>query len=80
MSEFNLHQRLINWRDRAWRRKRDLPVYAHMLIMAHSNGSLIAKDHPSWARLDAAIDAARRGDETALDLIEREAIRLRDTT
>lgn len=78
MSDFNLHKRLQNWRDRAWRRKRDLPVYAHMLVTAHSQGALIAKDHPSWARLDQAIEAARDGDQDALDLIAREAIRLRD--
>lgn len=78
MSEFSIHKRLKKWRDRAWRRQRDMPVYAHMLVTAHSQGALIANDHPSWARLDKAIEAARKGDPDALDLIAREAIRLRD--
>lgn len=50
-----------------------------MLVTAHSKGELIASDHPSWAKLDWAIDAAREGDPDALDLIALEAIRLRDT-
>lgn len=78
MSKFSLHRRLNNWRDRAWRRKCDLPVYAHLLVTAHSKGALIASDHPSWERLDKAIEAAREGDPDALNLIAREAIRLRD--
>lgn len=78
MSEFSLHNRLNDWRDRAWRRKRDLPVYAHILVTAHSKGALIANDHPFWSRLDAAIEAAQSGDPTALDCISVEAKRFRD--
>lgn len=78
MSEFSLHNRLKKWRDRAWRRRRDMPVYAQILVTAHSQGALIANDHPSWTRLDKAIEAARKGDPDALDLIALEAIRLRD--
>jgi hypothetical protein len=78
MSAQTLHRRLKKWRERAWRRKCDLPVYAHMLVTAHSQGELIACDHPSWARLDQAIDAARAGDGDALDRIALEAVRLRD--
>ena len=77
MIPIELHKRLNNWRDRAWRRKKDLPVYAHILVTAHSQGRLVADDHPSWARLDQAIRDARDGDPEALDLIERESLRLR---
>ena len=80
MSQSVLHKRLQDWRDRAWRQKKDLPVYAHILVTAHSQGRLIADDHPGWSRLDEAIRAARSGDRDALDRIEREALRLRDTS
>lgn len=65
-------------RDQAIRRPAYRIVYAHALTVAHMDGRLIADDHPSWGRIDAAINAARAGDLDALDTIERELARLRE--
>ena len=64
-------------RDEAIRRPSYRIVYAHALTVAHMDGRLIADDHPSWARIEEAIRAARAGDAHALDMIERELARLR---
>lgn len=77
MPTVTLHKRLQNWRDRAIRRQSDLPVYAHLLVIAHREGQVIAQDHPGWQRLEDAIQAARSGDPDALDRIEREFLRLK---
>lgn len=77
MTFMRLHKRLRDMRDEAIRRPRYRIVYAHALTVAHMNGKLIADDHPSWARIDEALAAARTGDADALDRIERELLRLR---
>ncbi len=74
----SLHRRLRDWRDRAIRLSRNRAVYAHLLTVAHMDKRLVADDHPSWARIDAAILAARAGDPDALDMLEREIARLWD--
>ena len=71
-----LHRRLRDMRDAAIRRPAYRAVYAHALTVAHMSGRLIADDNPSWARMEAAITAARAGDPDALDCIEREMLRL----
>lgn len=73
-----LYKRLADMRDEATRRPPYRPVYMHALTIAHLNGHLIADDHPSWDRIDAAIESARSGDPNALDDIEREFVRLRE--
>lgn len=78
MTTLSLHRRLRDLRDEAIRRPTYRAVYAHVLTVAHMDGRLVADDHPSWDRLDAAITAARAGDPDALDAIERELLRLRE--
>lgn len=77
MTVIRVHKRLNNARDEAIRRPRYRPVYAHMLLIAHMDGRLIADDHPSWDAIETAITAAREGDHDAFDRIERELARLR---
>lgn len=48
------------------------------LTVAHIDGRLIADDNPSWHRIHEALTAARAGDPEALDMIERELLRLRE--
>jgi hypothetical protein len=76
MASLSFHQRLNDMRDRALRDPSYRPVYAHALSVAHLQGRLIASDHPSWARMEAALIAARGGDPGALDTIQRELARL----
>lgn len=71
-----IHRRLRQMRDEAIRRPSYRPVYAHALTVAHMAGRLVADDHPSWARIEEALQAARAGDPDALDTIERELLRL----
>lgn len=78
MTGIKLHKRLRDMRDEAIRRPEYRVVYAHALTVAHMNGQLIADDHPSWAIIEDAITAARSGAPDALDMIERELIRLRE--
>ena len=78
MTFLRLHKRLRDMRDEAIRRPDYRVVYAHVLTVAHMDGRLIADDHPSWARIDEAITAARAGDPDALDRIQRELLRLRE--
>lgn len=73
-----IHRRLRDWRERAIRQAAYRPVYAHVVTVAHLEGRLIADDHPSWGRINAAIKSARSGDPDALDTIEREIARLKD--
>lgn len=73
-----IHKRLRDWRDRSIRQDRYRPVYAHFLMVAHMDKRLVTDDHPSWQRIDAALAAAREGDATALDTIQRELARLWD--
>ena len=71
-----IHKRLQHWRDEAIRRPQRRPVYAHMLMVAHMTGRLVADDHPGWMRIEDAIRAARAGDASAIDTIEREISRM----
>lgn len=77
MHQIPIHKRLIRMRDEAIRRPPYRAVYAHALTVAHMEGRLIADDHPAWHRVFDAIAAARGGDAGALDLIERELLRMR---
>lgn len=78
MTILRLYKRLRDMRDEAIRRPPYRVVYAHALTVAHIEGRLIADDHPSWERVHLAIKAARAGDTEALDLLEREILRLRE--
>jgi len=78
MIGISYHKRLSSWRDAAIRRAKYRSIYAHALVTAHMGGHLIADDHPSWARIEAAIEGARAGDSGAIDRIERELLRMRD--
>ncbi|MCL4069286.1 hypothetical protein M3484_22265 [Pseudomonas sp. GX19020] len=70
------HKRLRDMRDRTIRQPDYRTVYAHALMVAHMSGRLIADDHPGWARIEEAVQAARAGDLSALDIIEREIARM----
>lgn len=72
----HLHSRLRHWRDESIRRPARRAVYAHLLTVAHMSGRLIADDHPGWARIEAAIAAARAGEPDAIDTIQREILRM----
>ena len=65
-------------RDRAIRDPAYRAVYAHALSVAHLQGRLIATDHPGWARIEAALAAARAGEAEALSTLQRELARLLD--
>lgn len=76
MLGIRFHKRLNDMRDEALRRPEYRAIYAHALTVAHMGGHLVAVDHPSFARIESAIEAARSGDLDALDTIERELSRL----
>jgi len=78
MARLSFHQRLNDMRDRAIRDPAYRPVYAHALSVAHLQGRLIAADHPGWARIEAALSAARAGDAEALATLQRELARMLD--
>lgn len=78
MTGIPFHKRLRDMRDEAIRRPSYRPVYAHALTVAHMSGHLIADDHPGWARIEDALDAARAGDADALDRITLELARMLD--
>ncbi len=80
MNKISFHRRLNDMRDRALRDPSYRLVYAHALTVAHMRQKLIATDHPSWARLEAALAEAKDGNTDALDTIRRELSRLRETT
>ncbi|NPD15789.1 hypothetical protein HOY34_11310 [Xinfangfangia sp. D13-10-4-6] len=76
MFGISFHKRLRDMRDRTIRQPDYRVVYGHTLMVAHMAGHLIADDHPGWARIEDAVQAARGGDLSALDTIEREIARL----
>ncbi len=76
MASLSFHQRLNDMRERAIRDGSYRPVYAHAVSVAHLQGRLIASDHPGWARIEAALSAARNGDIDALNTVQRELARL----
>ncbi|ADO43540.1 hypothetical protein [Ketogulonicigenium vulgare] len=78
MHGISIHERLKNWRYAALRQAKYRAIYAHAVMVAHLDGHLVADDHPSWTRIDAALDAARAGDAEAISIVLREITRLRD--
>lgn len=71
-----IYKRLRDMRDRAIRTPNYRVVYAHALTVAHMAGHLIPDDHPGWSRIEDALQAARAGDLSSLDTIEREISRM----